>query len=545
MNSSPIHNFAQLIESSRTGASVFLRRALLSVSDKTGVVELARSLAGVGCELIATGGTRAHLLEAGFAVTDVSSLTGDPEAFGGRMKTISFAVESALLFHRERDAQEAMSLGIKPIDLVVCNLYPFGKHADLRADLFTLVENIDIGGPTMIRAAAKNFQFVTVLTDCADYGALIAELGDIGSVCLETRIRLMRKAFRHTADYDAVVSEAFEARAGNRTVRLAFESGIPLRYGENSHQEAWFLRQVGAHASLYDMQVFGGKEISYNNIVDISCAAETVRDLPLPSCAVIKHGNPCGLASASSAARALELAWEGDVVSAFGSIVAFNRPIDVGDLAYLQLDYRERKFVEVVVAPDFTQAAEDLLKRSKNLRIVKWDPALMTWPQEMKWVGGALLLQTSDQHLREKIRLVVGSSSLLSPDLVGFGQVAVRQIRSNAIVIVRRTQCGAMQLIGMGAGQPNRAVSVQLAVHKARENLLRETDESGVARILQESVLFSDAFFPFPDGIEACAEAGLRVVVQPGGSVRDDAVIERARDLGLAMAFTGVRHFKH
>lgn len=534
---------------SQSDIRVPIRRALLSVSDKTGVVDLARGLAESGCELIATGGTRAELLAAGLRVVDITEVTGEPEAFGGRMKTLSYPVGAALLFDRERDAEEAARRGIRGIDLVVCNLYPFARHAKAGASLDVLIENIDIGGPTMIRAAAKNFRHVAVLTDPADYPSFLAEVRD-GAVSLATRAALMRKAFSHTADYDALVSATLATRAGEQEMRFRFANGRTLRYGENGHQRGVFYRDAAAETSLHDMEILGGKELSYNNIVDIYCAAESVRDLPAGACAVVKHGNPCGLAVAASPGEALQLAWEGDVVSAFGSIIAFRDEIGVEDLRWLGLDGPDRRFVEVVVAPAYTEDALSYLRLAKNLRIVRWRAEDMRWSSELRFVGGSVLVQSADDRLRDGLTVVSDCGHHPDDALVQFGLVAVRQIRSNAIALVRRTRRGGFQLLGMGAGQPNRAVSVRLAVDKARENLLREcpagADPAAFVRTgLEQCLLVSDAFFPFPDGIEACAEAGVVCVVQPGGSVRDDAVIARARELGVTMALTGVRHFKH
>ncbi|HPR18875.1 MAG TPA: bifunctional phosphoribosylaminoimidazolecarboxamide formyltransferase/IMP cyclohydrolase PurH, partial [Candidatus Cloacimonadota bacterium] len=289
-----------------------INRALLSVSDKTGIVELAKVLAEFDCEIISTGGTKKVLEEAGIKVTDIQLVTGNPEAFGGRMKTISFNIESALLFDREKDAAEADKLKIQPIDLVVCNLYPFSKVKEAGADFATLIENIDIGGPTMVRAAAKNFKYVAVVTDPADYQLIINEMQENkGALSYDSRFKLMRKAFNHTADYDALIATTMDEQAEEKSLRLHFTGGMKLRYGENSHQQGFFYREAGKEESLYDMQVLHGKEISYNNLNDIQGAIDSVKDLNRFGVAVIKHSNPCGLAEADDQPVALQLAWAG------------------------------------------------------------------------------------------------------------------------------------------------------------------------------------------------------------------------------------------
>jgi len=533
-----------------------IRRALVSVSDKTGVADLAKALRRWSCEIISTGGTGQALREAGIPVVDIASVTGNPEAFGGRMKTISFAIESAILYDRERDRAEAERLGIGPIDLVVCNLYPFRKSRDEKAELDLLIEQIDIGGPTMIRAAAKNYRYVAVVCDPADYGELIGELETRkGALSLETRARLMRKAFNHTADYDSMIAEALDERFGETSLRLAFHGGRKLRYGENAHQGAAVLRERGAAASLYDLEVLGGKELSYNNLVDIHAAAGAVRDLAAPACAVVKHTNPCGLCQAPSARVALETAWRSDPVSAFGSVIAFNARVDRTAVEFLALDAADksqRKFVEVVVAPAFDEAAVEYLRRNENLRIVRLDAQGLRRPKEVKLLGGAALVQDADGVLLEKLEVVskarpdgdLGAGGALRR-LIEFGLVAARQVKSNAIVIVADTG-GALRLLGMGAGQPNRVVSTRLAVERARATLAGEgLDEKGVRTALGRAVLVSDAFFPFPDSVECAADAGVRTFVEPGGSIRDRDVVACVDARGVSMVFTGIRHFQH
>ena len=478
------------------------------------------------------------------------------------MKTISFAVESAILFDRERDREEAEGLGIAPIDMVVCNLYPFAAHRDAGADMPTLVENIDIGGPTMIRAAAKNHAFVATVCDPADYGAMIAELGaNDGALSSETRQALMTKAFNHTADYDAMIAETMDERTGVTSVRLAFRDGVTLRYGENSHQTAAFLRGNEDKPSLYDADVLGGKALSYNNIVDLQGAVEAVRDLERHGCAVIKHTNPCGLAEVDNANVALERAWSGDPVSAFGSVIAFNTAVNRPMVEFLALgaeDRASRKFVEAVIAPEFTEEAVEYLRQHEALRILRFDPQDLRSDREIRILPNACLVQSPDDRLFEKLTVISATKpeGSLEPGeplhrLLLFGIKAVRQVKSNAIVLVERTEGGDHRLLGMGAGQPNRVVSTKLAVDRARETLRVEHTGSddeleGFLRDrLGRAVLVSGAFFPFPDSVEVAAAAGVRTFVQPGGSIRDNRVVARADELGVAMITTGMRHFKH
>ena len=538
--------------------TVPIRRALLSVSDKSDLLPLARTLHQLGCELISTGGTRHALEEAGLPVIEISQVTGNPEAFGGRMKTISFAIESALLFDRERDGEEAARLGIRPIDLVVCNLYPFAKHRDAGSELPTLIENIDIGGPTMIRAAAKNHRFVAVATSPSQYPAIDRELHETsGSLGEATRARLARAAFDLTADYDAMVATTLAERAGERSLRMHFTGGVTLRYGENPHQEATFYRDALAPRSLHDLKLHGGKELSYNNLTDLSAALEVAFSLERQGCAVIKHANPCGLCEAEDQRQAFELAWAGDPVSAFGSVIAFNRNVELATARAFLLDSTDkskRRFVEVVAAPGFDPAAVDYLRLAKNLRIVEVDPALLARTTEYRFLPGALVAQSvdADAELLEKVEVVTKRPlTTTSRALLLFGLKAVRQLKSNAIAVVLETGDHGFQLVGAGAGQANRVSSTELAVTRARATIAASCSgpaaekDARVASQMETAILVSDAFFPFPDSIEVAAKAGIRTVYQPGGSVRDAEVVARCDELGVAMALVGRRHFKH
>lgn len=531
-----------------------IQRALISVSDKTGVIDFAAALERQNCEIISTGGTKKVLEEAGIAVTDISAVTGNPEAFGGRMKTISFQIESALLFDREKDAEEALALGITPIDMVVCNLYPFEKVKAQGADLPELIENIDIGGPTMVRASAKNYKYVATVVDPEDYPALLEELMvNKGSLKEETRFHLMRKAFNHTADYDSLIATTMDEQAGELSVRLAFDQAKKLRYGENSHQDGYFLRQRGVSNSYFDMKVLHGKELSYNNMFDMYGALESIRDMRQHGCAVIKHANPCGLCTGDDQCKVLEYAWAGDPVSAFGSVIAFNTTVSRETVEFFALDAEDkskRKFVEIVVAPGFTPEALEYLQLHKNLRIVEFDPHFLSPEKDMKFLHNSLLYQNSDLSIKDKMDNVTASKTDIDDELLDFGLKTVRQLKSNAICIVRKLNNGYCQLLGMGCGQPNRLNSTELSIMRSRENLKLEWNgkgdlESYISDKMAETILFSDAFFPFPDNVETAHEAGIKTIVQPGGSIRDKKVITKADELGVAMVFTGMRHFKH
>ena len=532
-----------------------VQRALLSVSDKTGIVELAKVLQEINCEIISTGGTKKVLEKAGIKVIDIQKVTGNPEAFEGRMKTISFNIESALLFDRERDAEEAAKLSIKPIDMVICNLYPFAKVKDSGADFNTLIENIDIGGPTMIRAAAKNFKYVTTITDVTDYDSIIKELQENdGSLSYETRLLLMRKAFNHTADYDALIATTMDEQAGKRSLRLSFKDGIELRYGENSHQKGFFYKETGTENSLYDIKVLHGKELSYNNIGDIQSAIDSVKNLSKFGCAVVKHNNPCGLAEGENQRKVFEDAWNGDPVSAFGSIIAFNKSVDLETVEFLNLNNENkmlRKFVEVIIAPKYSKDALQYLEFHKNLRVIEFNPQNSKQKFEVKYLSGSLLLQDCDNKLYDKLENVTEKQIDIDSrkDLIEFGIKAIRQVKSNSIIIVRELSDGTYQLLGMGAGQPNRLVSTKLAIDKAKENLTNEYQGEDLNDYFKKefgkALLLSDAFFPFADNVELAAKAGIKNIIQPGGSIRDKKVIKKCNELGVAMIFTGLRHFKH
>ncbi|URW75728.1 bifunctional phosphoribosylaminoimidazolecarboxamide formyltransferase/IMP cyclohydrolase [Sphingomonas donggukensis] len=524
---------------------VKVARALLSVSDKTGVVELAQALARHGVELVSTGGTAAALRDAGLDVRDVADLTGFPEMMDGRVKTLHPVVHGGLL--ARRDAPEHMAAadahGIGMIDLVVVNLYPFAATVAKGADRDTIIENIDIGGPSMVRSSAKNHASVAILTDPADYAAVVAEMdAGGGATTLATRRRLAAKAYAATAEYDAMIASWFAfADQGTMfppSLSVPLKLGQELRYGENPHQSAaLYLPAFAPQGSLADHRQIQGKELSYNNLNDADAALELVsefRDGP-PTVVIVKHANPCGVATGATLVEAYEAALACDSVSAFGGIIAVNRPLD-GPTA----EAISGIFTEVVAAPDADEAALAVFARKKNLRLILTgplpDPA--RGGMMLKTIAGGALLQARDNGRLGELKVVTkrAPSDREMADC-RFAWTVAKHVKSNAIVYARD---GATA--GVGAGQMNRLESARIAAWKAKDAAERagwpepRTIGSAVA---------SDAFFPFADGLMAAVEAGATAVIQPGGSIRDDEVIAAADAAGLAMVFTGMRHFRH
>ena len=521
---------------------VRIRRALLSVSDKRGLPELARALHDLGVELISTGGTSRLLQDCGLPVRSVDELTGVPEMMDGRVKTLHPAVHGALLGRAGVDDAVMAAHGIAPIDLLVLNLYPFEQVArQPDATLDALIENIDIGGPAMLRSAAKNHARVAVATDPDQYPALIDTLQrNDGHVGADTRWRLAVAAFQRVAAYDAAIADTLGSLQpdGSRTLfptqaNGSFVKVMDLRYGENPHQQAAFYRDLHpAPGSLATFRQVQGKALSYNNIADADAAWECVRQFDAPACVIVKHANPCGVAVGSDTLQAYEHAYATDPTSAFGGIIAFNRPVDATTMATLL----ERQFVEVIIAPGYADDALSHAAGKANVRLLRIDHADAARPAffiDIKRVNSGLLMQTADQHAvsRDALRVVtrVAPTDAQFDDLLFAWQVA-KFVKSNAIVYAkdRRT-------IGIGAGQMSRVVSAKIAVLKA--------DEAGLP--VAGAVMASDAFFPFRDGIDAAAAAGIAAVIQPGGSLRDAEVIAAADAHGMAMVFTGIRHFRH
>ncbi len=507
-----------------------IKRALLSLSDKHQLVDLGKALSSAGVELVASGGTAARLLEAGLDVTRVADLTGFPELLGGRVKTLHPAVHGGILCRADdNDYAELSNHGLAPIDLVVCNLYPFQKTVAVEGVRFEdAIEQIDIGGVTLLRAAAKNCARVTVICDPSDYAALLAQLPS--GIDPAWRIEMAKKAFVHTAQYDAAISTWFtEQTAGDKSIPLPARFGrsaereTVLRYGENPHQSAAVYRWEDA--SEMPFKVLQGKALSYNNLVDLDGALDAVQPFAKPAVAIIKHTNPCGLALGDDLISAYTKALASDPVSAFGSIIAVNRHVEL-DL----LDAIGTLFVEVLAAPSFSPDALDwLAKRKKNCRAI--EVVDFSAPQlQVRSTRGGLLVQESDVRpaTPDEWRCVtkIQPTPAQLADLV-FAWKAAKAVKSNAIVIVKDEAT-----VGVGAGQMNRLESSKIAAHLAGEKA-------------QGAVLASDAFFPFADGLEAAASCGVSAVAQPGGSIRDAEVIEAADRMGIAMMFTGIRHFKH
>ncbi|WP_448578899.1 bifunctional phosphoribosylaminoimidazolecarboxamide formyltransferase/IMP cyclohydrolase [Thermaurantiacus sp.] len=520
-----------------------IRRALLSVSDKTGLVALARALAGLGVDLVSTGGTAAVLRQEGLAVTDVAALTGFPEMMDGRVKTLHPKVHGGILAQRDNPDHQASAAAhaIAPIDLVVVNLYPFERTVAEGRDRATIIENIDIGGPAMVRSAAKNHEDVAVVVDPADYDSVIAELAaQAGALGLATRKRLAARAFAATAAYDAAIASWFAFADQHERfpaiLPLAARRLSILRYGENPHQEAALYAAEGVATGLAGARLLQGKELSYNNLADAEGALALLaefHDSP-PTVAIIKHANPCGVATAPSLEQAYEAAKACDPVSAFGGIIAINRPLDGATAkAITQL------FTEVIIAPDADDEALSVLARKPNLRLLLAplpDPArpgLM-----LRSISGGYLVQTRDNLLLHDLRVVTKRApSEAELEDMRFAWKVAKHVKSNAIVFARD---GATA--GIGAGQMSRLDSARIAAWKAREAAAAAGWDR--PRTIGSAVA-SDAFFPFADGLLALVEAGATAVIQPGGSVRDAEVIRAADDHGLAMVFTGVRHFNH
>ena len=520
-------------------APVKITRALLSVSDKTGLVELARALAAHNVELLSTGGTAKTIRDAGLPVRDVSEATGFPEMMDGRVKTLHPVVHGGLLSRAGLDDAVMARHGIAPIDLLVLNLYPFEKvSANPSSTMDQIVENIDIGGPAMLRSAAKNFARVAVATDPAQYAGIVDELdASDGALSAKTRFALSVAAFNRVAQYDACISDYLSSinDDGSRSPFPAQNNGsfikvADLRYGENPHQRGAFYRDLypvpGTLATFTQLQ---GKELSYNNLADADAAWECVRQFDAPACVIVKHANPCGVALGAACGDAYELAYATDPTSAFGGIIAFNTTLDAAT-ARVILD---RQFVEVLIAPDYEPAALDYATKKANVRVLRIPHGDGRNNMDVKRVGSGLLMQDSDNRevsrdeLKVATRRAPGAAEL---DTLLFAWRVAKFVKSNAIVYAKD-----QRTIGIGAGQMSRVVSAKIAGLKA--------GEAGL--VVPGSVMASDAFFPFRDGIDAAAAAGIRAVIQPGGSMRDKEVIAAADEHDIAMVFTGVRHFRH
>lgn len=513
-----------------------IKRALVSVSDKKGIVDFCRELAQLGVEIISTGGTKNLLSKEGVPVIGISEVTGFPEILDGRVKTLHPAVHSGLLAVRDSAEHQAQmkELGLDYIDLVVVNLYPF-QETIAKPDVTyeDAIENIDIGGPTMLRSAAKNHAFVSVVVDANDYSTVLDEIRTNGDTTLETRKRLAAKVFRHTAAYDALISDYLSQVTGDplpERYTVTYEKIQDLRYGENPHQKAAFYRKpLAAADTLTNAEQLHGKELSYNNINDANAALQIVKEFTEPAVVAVKHMNPCGVGIGTSVYEAYQKAYESDPVSIYGGIIAANRIIDA-DTAMLLKEI----FLEIILAPGFTDEALEILTKKKNIRLLKLGSIEIGENRKSQFmvtsVDGGMLVQESDVHaLKESDLQVVTDRKPTEEELkqLMFSWKVVKHVKSNAIVLAKDDMT-----IGVGAGQMNRVGSAKIAIEQAGEKA-------------KGSVLASDAFFPMGDTLEEAAKAGITAVIQPGGSVRDEESIKVANEYGIAMVFTGVRHFKH
>ena len=515
-------------------------RALISVSDKTGIVEFAKELVSLGVEIISTGGTYQKLKEEGISAIEVSSLTGFPECLDGRVKTLHPVIHAGLLAMRSKKEHmnQLEQLGITPIDMVVVNLYPF-KETILKDGVTReeAVENIDIGGPTMLRSAAKNYQDVAVVVDPEDYDIVIKELKEEGQVSLDTKFYFMQKVFMHTSNYDTMIANYLKKERNDTsfpdTLTMTFEKVQDMRYGENPHQQAAFYREVGKQVgSLVDAKQLNGKELSFNNINDTNGALELLKEFTEPTVVACKHGNPCGVGSGSTIFEAWKKAYEADKVSIFGGIVVLNREV-TKEVA----EEMKQIFLEVIVAPSYEPEALELLKGKKNVRVLQLDDISVPQKEtayDMKKVNGGLIVQTIDSKLLDGEVQVVTTTQPTKEQMEDllFAFKMVKYVKSNGIAVAKNKQS-----IGIGPGQVNRIWATKQCFEHAQELIGLEATKG--------AVLASDAFFPFADCVEAAHQAGIKAIIQPGASVRDQESIDKCNEYGIAMVFTGIRHFKH
>ncbi len=528
-----VHYNKYLIET--TGCSIYLnkqkikiRRALISVFDKTGIVGLAESLNQHGVEIISTGGTAKTLGDAGLPVKGISTYTGFPEIMDGRVKTINPLVEGGILGLRDKHAEEAKANNIGWIDLVVCNLYPFSKIISRDdCDLITAMENVDIGGPTMIRSAAKNVGWVTALVDPQDYQGIIDELDEFAEISFETRKELSAKAFGHTAQYDTIIHNYLKDEKLSNDFSLTYNKHSAMRYGENPHQSAAAYQYPNDRSkNILNAKIHQGKQLSYNNIMDADAALSCLKEFDQTACVVVKHANPCGVAIGEEIADVYTRAFNADSLSAFGGIIALNRTCTVAVAEAIS-----SIFVEIILAPSFDEDALSVLSKKKNLRVLEvGDITGRENKLEYRNVDGGILVQDTDTSVLtldelKTVTKVVPSDTEMKTML--FGWKVLKHVKSNAILLVKNNET-----VGIGAGQVSRVDAVNIALKKSGERL-------------DNSILCSDAFFPFRDSIDKIANTGIVAVIQPGGSVRDQEVIAACNDHGIAMVFTGRRCFKH
>ncbi len=514
-------------------------KALISVSDKTGIVEFAKELESLGIEIISTGGTYKKLNEAGIKAIEISELTGFPECLDGRVKTLHPKVHAGILAMRSKEEhmKQLKDLGVDTIDFVVVNLYPFKqtilKEGVTRAEC---VENIDIGGPTMLRSAAKNYQDVTVITDPNDYETVLNELKENGTVSIDTKFYLMNKVFEHTANYDAMICNYLKHERKDESfpnaLTLTYEKVQEMRYGENPHQKAALYKEIGkCEGSLTIATQLNGKELSFNNINDTNGALELLKEFEEPTVVACKHGNPCGVGSGANIYEAWQKAYASDKTSIFGGIVTVNREVSLK-----MAEEMKEIFLEVIVAPSFEKEALELLKTKKNLRLLELPSITVKQPEgsyDIKKINGGVIVQTIDSKLLDNYEVVTNRKPTDKEleDML-FGLKVVKFAKSNGIVLAKNKQT-----IGIGPGQVNRIWAVNQCVEHSKELI-----GDGVT---EGAILASDAFFPFDDCVKAAHEAGITAIVQPGGSIRDQDSIDKCNEYGIAMIFTGMRHFRH
>jgi phosphoribosylaminoimidazolecarboxamide formyltransferase/IMP cyclohydrolase len=509
---------------------------MISVSDKTGVVDLAKQLTELGIELISTGGTAKLLAQEGIPVMEASEVTGFPECLDGRVKTLHPKIHGGILAIRDNPAhmEKIKELGIQPIDYIIINLYPFKETVMKPGVSFeTCIENIDIGGPSMLRAAAKNHHDVTVVTDPMDYALIIDEIRQFGHTTPQTRFNLAKKVFEHTAAYDTLIADYFLSQSGDSVLpdklTFTYEKIAEMRYGENPHQKAAFYKTaVPVEGSLATAEQLNGKELSYNNIADTDACISLLKEFDEPTVVAVKHANPCGVGSADTVFDAWTKAFESDQVSIYGGIVSVNREIDEKTAEAMS-----KVFLEVIVAPSYSKEAQEILMKKKNLRILLL-PAVSVKPpkseKEFKKVIGGILVQDSDSDIFEPNAWSIMTEAKPGKDQIDdlvFGMKVVKHVKSNAIVLIKNKQT-----IGIGPGQPNRVTSAEIAIKNAKGNC-------------DGAILASDAFFPFSDTVETAIKAGVMAIIQPGGSIHDDESIAACNKNGIPMVATGMRHFKH
>ncbi|MBN1495065.1 bifunctional phosphoribosylaminoimidazolecarboxamide formyltransferase/IMP cyclohydrolase [Candidatus Peregrinibacteria bacterium] len=501
-----------------------IRRALISVSDKKGIVEFAKKLQALEIEIISTGGTAKELTDNGIKVIDITEFTGFPEMMDGRVKTLHPLVYGGILAIRDNEMhmEEVVANNIKLIDMVVVNLYPFEK--------VPTIENIDIGGPSLVRSAAKNYQYVTVVPDPSDYKKIIRYLEKQGEVPLETRAKLASKAFYMTAKYDQAINNYFRTITGEpELMDLHYEKLFSLRYGENPHQKAVFFKNpYNSQPNVTNAKILQGKQLSFNNILDTDAALEHVKDFEKPAVVVLKHTNPCGVAVCDKIEDAFKKAYEADPLSAFGCVVAMNRPCTENIVDYIN---KKKIFVEIIVAPSFTNGALKKLSKRVNLRLLETGKLYPDSEKiDIKKVAGGVLIQHADTRIVTEKDLKIVSKKKPTKEQIRdmlFARTVVKHVKSNAVVFAKN-----MVTTGVGAGQMSRVDSVNIATSKGGKKV-------------PGSVMASDAFFPFPDGVEQAYKAGIKAIIQPGGSIRDQEVIKRVDELGMSMVFTGIRSFRH